>query len=448
MKRFCFFRMLIYLFFPTLSITEEGSYPFKAIRLPFANDLVQLDDMSKFYLWAKEFQKKDPNVVIAAIGRPTAPIYPPLKKAMALYAHLVDPSMSIEYGDLQGEEEYREKMAKALTRQYNTDFTKENILFTAGGRIGVLATMHLIHDLFPQKKIVTTSPYYPDYKGRYNQPLVLVNTLNSPLTAEKLDKSLQGVDKDSVGAFIFCSPNNPMGWVVSQNEWLKIAKILEAYPDTLILLDEAYAEMSFNGVPTSLVTVAPHLKHRIVLLRSATKGMSASGERMAVAACWNPSYLSKIKQYHASQLIHAPKGAQFSYTKAMESLEPTDIKALADYYEPQVRFLENILKESDFHYTGSTVEGTFYVIANFKEFIGQDIDPGVEPVYPIQKTKIDDDVDIAFHLLAKYGVGFMPLSLFGVDPKAGLVRITCSMTDKERARVSQIIQQMRKDLTG
>ena len=92
-----------------------------------------------------------------------------------------------------------------------------------------------------------------------------------------------------------------------------------------------------------------------------TKGFFSSGERMAIVVAWNPEFLATVGSHQMMLLIHPPTSRQYAYTKAMESLTERDLKNLASHYESQVR---------------------------------------------------NDDVDIGFHLLAEYGMAFMPMSLF------------------------------------
>ena len=73
------------------------------------------------------------------------------------------------------------------------------------------------------KKIVKTLPFYPDHKIDHND-VVYVDTLHNSLNAENLKKSLKGINSEEVGAFIFCSSNNPMGWYVYEKTGKKLQK--------------------------------------------------------------------------------------------------------------------------------------------------------------------------------------------------------------------------------
>jgi len=421
----------------------------KVIKSPDGN-IVEVNDFGHIYLWAKYFQKKD-GITIAAVGRPSAPIYQHLKDGLKIYTENIDEKSSIEYGELEGEEMLRHRMASVLSKIYSVPVSKDNVLFTVGGRMGLSAIAYAINKVHSGKKVVTTYPVYPDHRVSYkgiSPELVLVDTLNTQsLTAESLHRALKDHDPDSIGAFILSSPNNPMGWLVNKSEWKKISNILSQYKNSSIILDEAYAELALEEQHTSLVSVAPELRERITILRSATKGLSASGERMAILASWDSKMLSKMLEYQFTNLIHAPKSSQFAYTYAMEHFTEGDAKRLANFYRPLVRRVEKELSKAKLNFSNKKVSGTFYTIANLQELVGKPISNKVKFIYPGEKKIIEDDIDIAFHLMAEYKLALMPLSLLGVEPKKGLLRITCSLDDNEQQSLYKALHKIRLDLS-
>ena len=224
-------------------------------------------------------------MVIAAVGRPTAPIFPPLLEAVKEY-WANQTGDSIGYGPLTGIEEHRVRMATALSKSYGVSVSADDVVFTVGGHHAIAASFAAFRSLHPGKKVVVSYPVYPAYSGwsSHENQLVKVDTMPAGgiFSAEALQAALQRESPAEIGMFVFCSPNNPCGYVIAREEWLKIAPILRQYEDSMIMLDEAYMEMSFDPY-TSLLSVAPDLHSRIILVRSGTKGFSASGERMAIA---------------------------------------------------------------------------------------------------------------------------------------------------------------------
>ena len=82
------------------------------------------------------------------------------------------------------------------------------------------------------------------------------------------------------------------------------------------------------------------------------------------------------------------------------------------------------------------MNATFYVIADFSSLLGRPLDPRVSEQVGLgggenNKRHMHTDVDIAFHLLFKYKVALCPMSVFGVEAKRGLMRVTCSFSDRE-----------------
>lgn len=418
----------------------------------FSGNVETLDNMGSLFKWVVDLEKhSDRRMVWACVGRPTAPVFPPFKAAAEYYWKHIVSNAAIEYGEFQGDLCCRQMMARALTKQYVTEFHSDNIIFVAGGKIGLKSISYLITKLFPHKKVVITVPFYPSYKYKPDSEsyhdLIMIDTLDEPrLTAKLIARNLENFDSASIGAFILNDPNNPMGTVIGEEEWRRIALLLKRYSEALIVLDESYAEMVFDKQHISLLTVAPELKHRTVLLRSATKGFSASGERAAILAAWNDEYVRCIRDYHASLIIHAPRSLQYAYACAMEKLDEYYVKTLSDFYKSRVRWIENLLDNYGFRFTDRKIEGTFYVIADFSDFRGKQISVHTNGTFQYEKKIITRDIDVVFHIIMEYGLVFLPLSLLGTDPNRCLCRITCSISEEDMPFVEHQFLRMRSDL--
>lgn len=428
------------------------------VRLP-NGQIEKLNKLEKLYLIAKDLNKKTP-VQFAIFGKPSAPVYQPIIDAQMTYWQQLDNTSPIVYGELQGEEAYRERMAKALSRQYQTLVEKDDVVFTSGGRIAIQAASYLIRTLCAGKYVVTTNLFYPDHTGisyssddQHNLLLIDVEKDMSAVTSANLRETIDGIDKDNIGAFVFCDPNNPMGNVIGKEEWLKIIPILEQYDNSVILLDEAYAEMVFDELHQSLFSLASEkLRERIILLRSGTKGFSASGERMAILVSRNQRFINKIVEYHASNLVHSPKSAQHAYTCAMEQFNGDEQLRLASFYKPMVRSVEAMLNDTGFsvkHKAYQQRAATFYVLADFSELFGKPLPQELIAIYDSKNKKvIENNVDLAMYILFKYKLALMPMYYFGAKLNSGLLRITCSFEKAdELTNMQTILHTIRHDLS-
>ena len=90
----------------------------------------------------------------------------------------------------------------------------------------------------------------------------------------RADRALDAAARASAEIVVFTSPNNPTGNTIGDDTILAVA---ERYPDTLVVVDEAYAD--FAGT-----TLAPHIDRHpnVVVARTFSKARAAAGLRVGV----------------------------------------------------------------------------------------------------------------------------------------------------------------------
>ncbi|MEM7589115.1 MAG: pyridoxal phosphate-dependent aminotransferase [Myxococcota bacterium] len=391
------------------------------------------NNMNTLAVWAN-YEKQQPawqetKFLNAAAKRSTYPLFTAVREAALQYWSSLKGN-AISYGDAAGELVYRRMAAHALNRWYGHPiaFQPKDIVFTVGGTTALHAIFFAIHHLYAAKKIVTPVPFYPVYTGYraggFRNHLHLVDLSNSGyrLTAQALQESLAGVAAHQIGAFLFCDPSNPTGFAVDLQQWQRIAQVLAQYPEVPIVLDETYAALAFNNQHGSLLQAAPDLQNRIVLLRSATKEFAAAGERLALVATKHAAMAQKIIDFTAELYIHPPRSAQYVYAHALQAFSRSHSADLSRFYQTRNNYAYQLLQQRGLQVNGKP-HATFYLLANLKHLMGLALHPQAARV--LRKTHIDSDVAIAYHLLFSQGVALAPLSFFGLDPQAGILRITC-----------------------
>lgn len=265
------------------------------------------------------------------------------------------------------------------------------------------------------------------------------------LTAEALEESLLHISASEISAFVFCDPNNPCGTTPGEKEWRKIAAILKRFPTVPIVLDEAYAEICFRERHQSLLELSPELAERIILIRSATKGLSAAGERMAVALVPNKQIRSLMLDYLTNVSLHSPVSHHHAYAYAMSQLTIEHKNQLAAFYEKRLSYVHAEITKLGLNFKDRAYQpsATFYLLADLSILKGKCLNP--KAAHILKKTeknpKIETDLDIAFHLLMERKIAITPLSFFGLAPKACLMRITCS---DEIAILEKLIGRLKK----
>ena len=80
------------------------------------------------------------------------------------------------------------------------------------------------------------------------------------------------------------TPGNPTGAVYTAGELEALARVLDAHPQVWVLTDEIYEHFVYDeGRHRSILTVAPGLKARTLLINGVCKGYAMTGWRIGYA---------------------------------------------------------------------------------------------------------------------------------------------------------------------
>ena len=100
-----------------------------------------------------------------------------------------------------------------------------------------------------------------------------------------------------------CSPNNPTGTALSLDV---VAAVLEAAPDSLVVVDEAYAEFARPGTPSAITLLEGH--PLLVVTRTMSKAFALAGARVGYLAA-DPDLVDALRlvrmPYHLSDPTQA-----------------------------------------------------------------------------------------------------------------------------------------------
>lgn len=427
------------------------------------------DKVMLLSMWAntlkKERQDNTQSFIFAGMGKPTYPINSHTVEMYLKYWNTIDaslrqikkpdeaPDAALTYGDPRGEHAALTMMAEAMTKWYRSSIEPEHLLFTVGGagalRV-IFETLNEINKDTPHYRVLTPFPHYTLYADNKHQlhPIDVMNVQGYRLTADALESSIQAAyklaekDNNLPRALLLSNPSNPLGTVISESEWLELATVLRNYPDLNIIIDEAYAEMYWGeSKPASLIELAPDLKDRVILLRSATKALSAAGERMAVLMAFNNELMSKLRDKNIGAIGHAPRSAQLAYAYTMANFTDDDREALKNYYKPKVDYIFNCLKEMGAAMPDPSynIEGTFYVLGDFSDLLGENIPLDAKRALG-KEGVIETNEELAYSLLFSESLMLTPGAYFGMPSKNGYLRITCSETREELEEVMHRLQ--------
>ncbi|MFJ2632284.1 pyridoxal phosphate-dependent aminotransferase [Streptomyces sp. NPDC087422] len=180
-----------------------------------------------------------------------------------------------QYPPGPGVPELRRAVADHQRRFYGLDFDPDTeVLVTAGATEAIAAAMLAL--LEPGDEVIAFEPFYDSYAaciamaGAVRVPL----TLRAPDFRPDLD-ALRAAVTPRTRLLLLNSPHNPTGMVLTPAELTEIAAIAVDH-DLLVVTDEVYEHLVFDGVHTPLISL-PGMRDRTVSISSAGKTFSFTG---------------------------------------------------------------------------------------------------------------------------------------------------------------------------
>jgi len=307
------------------------------------------------------------------------------------------------YLSIQGLEELRLAIANYLNKNNNNNFNKEDILIGPGTKELMFLTQIAFQGeiLLPAPSWVSYSPQALIAKNKVHW-IKTTSSSNWFPTAEQIEKKIKSIKNKNLLLFIN-SPNNPSGTICKNLE--EIAKVAKKNK-LIVLSDEIYSELSFDGRYTSISSFYPE---GTIVSTGLSKWCGAGGWRLGFFAI--PNQLKDLKN-----------GLKTMCSESFSSVSaPIQYAAIEAYRGDHSDYLQAVKKILSF--TGDYVyknlksntinvakcEGGFYL---FPEFTN---------------AKFSSSSIMCKDILNKTGVALLPGSDFGLDSSKMLARL--SFTD-------------------
>ena len=182
------------------------------------------------------------------------------------------------YGPSAGLPELRQAIAEDVSKSRGVKVTSDEVVVVPGGKPIIFFTLLTLADVGDE--IIYPNPGFPIYESMINYlgakavPIRLHEERDFGLDV----KELKALITDRTKLIIINSPQNPTGGVLSRQD---IEGIAEAIGDRniLVLSDEIYSRLIFDGEHYSIMTV-PGFKERTILLDGFSKTWAMTGWRM------------------------------------------------------------------------------------------------------------------------------------------------------------------------
>jgi aspartate aminotransferase len=197
------------------------------------------------------------------------------------------------YADMNGDPELREAIARQASQIAGAPFTDQSVLVSQGGAAAITAA--ILATVNPGDRVVLPEPTYSLYLDAVQLAggdAVFVPTRpDYHFDLGRLDAAL-----DRARLIVVCNPVNPTGVVFDAAELDWLGRRLSG-TDTLVLADEAYADIVYDGTRFTSTLSVPSLRERLVYVQTLSKTYAMTGWRVGYAVAEEP-ITSAIRQVH------------------------------------------------------------------------------------------------------------------------------------------------------
>src|SRR5487761_1880047 len=229
-----------------------------------------------------------PGVISLAQGEPDFATPEPIAEALCRAVR----DGYTRYGDMNGDPELREAIAQQASRIAGTPFTERSVLVSHGGAAITAAILATVN---PGDRVVLPEPTYSLYLDAVQ--LAGGRAVFVPTRPDRhLDLGALDAALDGARLTVLCNPVNPTGAVFGAAElgWLG-ARL--AGTDTLVLADEAYADLVYDDAEFTSTLAMPSLRERLIDAQTFSKSFAMTGWRVGYAVAAEP-VAAAIRQVH------------------------------------------------------------------------------------------------------------------------------------------------------
>lgn len=316
------------------------------------------------------------------------------------------------YTAVDGIPELKAAICAKFARDNDLTVTPDQVTVGTGGKQVLFNA--LMATLDPGDEVVIPAPYwvsYPDIVRLTGATPVIVPCPDFTLSPDALEAALTPHSR----WLILNTPGNPTGAVYSAEALRALAEVLRRWPDVMVLSDDIYEAIVFDGSFATLAQVAPDLADRCLTMNGVSKAHAMTGWRIGYAAGPKP-LIDAMRRLQGQSTSNPCSIAQWAALAALEG--PQDhLTGFRAAYLRRRDLVLSLLADAP-GLSCDVPGGAFYVYPSIAGCLGKVTAGG---------TRIDSDEDFAMALLDEAGVGTVFGAAFGLSPH---IRISYAASDE------------------
>ncbi|MEU5690776.1 aminotransferase class I/II-fold pyridoxal phosphate-dependent enzyme [Actinosynnema sp. NPDC020468] len=221
----------------------------------------------------------------------------------------------LAYTGYRGNADVRATVARSVSALLGVDVDPDrNIAVTTGTQGGLFATLSALVDYGDVVALADPEYLFVERMLRFlGARVVRIGMVEDPAGPQLDLAALEVAAREGVKLVLTSNPNNPTGTVYTPATVRGLADLAVRH-DFLVVVDELYCRLVYDGVPFTHLAAEPGMAERTVTLLGGSKTESLSGYRVGVAVGPGP-VVDAIEQVMAISCLRAPAYSQHVLTR-------------------------------------------------------------------------------------------------------------------------------------
>lgn len=322
-----------------------------------------------------------------------------------------------QYAPMAGVPELRTQISEKFKQLYDVKVDADTeITVTAGATQAIFTTISAM--IKPGDEVILIEPAYDSYR-----PTVELNG-GRPITYElsgpdyKIDwAQFRKLVSYKTRMIVINTPQNPIGKTFKLEDYRELERITSG-TDILILSDEVYEHLVFDGMEHHSILKFPKLRERSFATFSFGKTYHHTGWKMGYCIA-PPNLMKEFQKVHQFNVFCVNTPIQYALADFMKF--PNEYLDLPDFYQKKRDYFLEAVEGTSLR--PIKCEGTYFQLFDYSAL------------------SQEGDMDFAKWLIKEHGIATIPVSAFYSSGKnEQVIRVCFAKTEETLAQAGKILR--------
>jgi len=321
-----------------------------------------------------------------------------------------------QYAPMPGIFSLREAISEKIYHLYDVNYNPDTEITVTAGATQAIFTI-IAAFIHKNDEVIIFTPAYDCYEPSVEMFGGKVHSVALKAPNYKTNwQEVKSLVNSKTKMIIINTPHNPTGSILQVEDLLELQNIV-AGTDIIVLSDEVYEHIIFDGEAHQSVALYPDLVQRSFIVKSFGKTFHHTGWKMGYVAA--PDYLmTEFRKAHQFNVFCVNHPIQVGLAAFLKT--PDNYLGLPNFYQQKRDYFLDLIKDSRFKF--SPAKGTYFQLLSYKN---------ISDAY---------DYDFAVQLTKEHKIASIPISVFYKDKyDAKMLRFCFAKTNETLEQAAKIL---------